>query len=139
MENKRLVALVLAVATLGVQASASKSKDAMATAVQRVTVMVYNYAGTAPQVLRSAQRDAQALFEPAATRVEWTDCLLERTACEHPLRPGDIVLGDADGLLVVPAEHAADIAARALEKRKTEESREARLRAGESIKSVLGL
>lgn len=55
------------------------------------------------------------------------------------VRPGDIVLGDADGLLIVPAEHAAEIAQRALEKRKTEESREARLRAGEPIKSVLGL
>jgi 4-hydroxy-4-methyl-2-oxoglutarate aldolase len=55
------------------------------------------------------------------------------------VRPGDIVLGDADGLLIVPAEHAAEIAAKALEKRKTEESREARLRAGESIKTVLGL
>ncbi|MFN2646196.1 MAG: RraA family protein [Burkholderiales bacterium] len=55
------------------------------------------------------------------------------------VRPGDIVLGDSDGLLVVPFEHAAEIAAKALEKRKTEESREARLRAGESIKAVLGL
>ncbi|HEY5900706.1 MAG TPA: RraA family protein [Burkholderiales bacterium] len=55
------------------------------------------------------------------------------------VRPGDIVLGDADGLLIVPAEQAAEICARAVEKRKQEESREARLRAGESIKSVLGL
>jgi 4-hydroxy-4-methyl-2-oxoglutarate aldolase len=55
------------------------------------------------------------------------------------VRPGDIVLGDSDGLLIVPFEHAAEIAAKALEKRKTEESREARLRAGESIKAVLGL
>jgi 4-hydroxy-4-methyl-2-oxoglutarate aldolase len=55
------------------------------------------------------------------------------------VRPGDIVLGDADGLLIVPAERAEEICAAALEKRKTEESREARLRAGESIKSVLGL
>lgn len=55
------------------------------------------------------------------------------------VRPGDIVLGDADGLLIVPSERAEEIAAKALERRKNEMSREERLRRGEPIKSVLGL
>ena len=54
------------------------------------------------------------------------------------VRPGDIVLGDSDGLLIVAFERAEEIAAKALERRKNEEAREARLRSGESIQAVLG-
>lgn len=52
------------------------------------------------------------------------------------VRPGDIILGDEDGLLVVPAEKAAEIAAKALEKRRDEETRDARIRSGESLASI---
>jgi 4-hydroxy-4-methyl-2-oxoglutarate aldolase len=107
--------------------------------------------GLAGCVTNAAVRDLEEIRE--ARFPVYAPCAAVRgTAKTHPgwmnipisigdaiIRPGDIVLGDADGLLIVPAERAEEIAAAALEKRKTEESREARLRAGESIKSVLGL
>jgi 4-hydroxy-4-methyl-2-oxoglutarate aldolase len=55
------------------------------------------------------------------------------------VRPGDVVLGDGDGLLVVPTERVVDIAVAAIERRAAEESKDARLRAGESIRSVLNI
>ena len=55
------------------------------------------------------------------------------------VRPGDVMLGDADGLLVVPAERVIEIALAATERRKAEEAKDARLRAGESIKVVMDL
>lgn len=107
--------------------------------------------GLAGCVTNAAVRDLDEIRE-ARFPVYAPGTAVRGTAKSHPgwmnipvsigdaiVRPGDIVLGDADGLLIVPAEHAAEIAQRALEKRKTEESREARLRAGEPIKSVLGL
>lgn len=53
--------------------------------------------------------------------------------------PGDVVLGDDDGVLVIPAARAFDVAQRALAQRAAEEAREERLRAGESLLTVLGL
>ena len=50
--------------------------------------------------------------------------------------PGDIILGDEDGLLVVPAEKAAEIATKALAKRRDEEARDARIRSGEALSSI---
>jgi 4-hydroxy-4-methyl-2-oxoglutarate aldolase len=107
--------------------------------------------GLAGCVTNAAVRDLDEIRE-ARFPVYAPGAAVRGTAKTHPgwmnipisigdaiVRPGDIVLGDADGLLIVPAERAEEIAAAALEKRKTEESREARLRAGESIKSVLGL
>jgi 4-hydroxy-4-methyl-2-oxoglutarate aldolase len=55
------------------------------------------------------------------------------------VRPGDIMLGDGDGLLVVPAERVVEIAAAAMERRKVEQAKDARLRAGEPIKRVMNL
>jgi 4-hydroxy-4-methyl-2-oxoglutarate aldolase len=107
--------------------------------------------GLAGCVTNAAVRDLDEIRE-ARFPVYAPGAAVRGTAKSHPgwmnipvsigdaiVRPGDIVLGDSDGLLIVPAEHAEEIAAKALEKRKVEESREARLRAGESIKSVLGL
>src|SRR4051812_2797258 len=55
------------------------------------------------------------------------------------VRPGDVMLGDADGLLVVPADRVIEIALAATERRKAEEAKDARLRAGESIKVVMDI
>jgi 4-hydroxy-4-methyl-2-oxoglutarate aldolase len=52
------------------------------------------------------------------------------------VRPGDIMLGDADGLLVVPAEHAEEIANKALDRRREEEAKQARIRNGEPLKQI---
>jgi 4-hydroxy-4-methyl-2-oxoglutarate aldolase len=54
------------------------------------------------------------------------------------IRPGDLVLGDGDGLVILPAEKAEEITAAAVERRKLELAREDRLRKGESMKKVLG-
>lgn len=53
------------------------------------------------------------------------------------VNPGDIVVGDADGVVVIAASRAAEVAAKAEAKRRDELDREARLRAGEDIKTVL--
>lgn len=55
------------------------------------------------------------------------------------VHPGDIIVGDADGLVVVPLAKAEAICAMAMERHKIEEARDERLRRGESIKAVLGV
>ncbi|MEP9375316.1 RraA family protein [Aquabacter sp. CN5-332] len=55
------------------------------------------------------------------------------------VHPGDIVLADGDGVLIVAATEAAEVLVRAEKKRSDEERRDARLKAGEPIRSVLGL
>jgi 4-hydroxy-4-methyl-2-oxoglutarate aldolase len=57
---------------------------------------------------------------------------------EVPVKPGDIIIGDEDGLVVVASERAQEVAEKALEKRRTEEAREERILRGESIRAVLG-
>jgi 4-hydroxy-4-methyl-2-oxoglutarate aldolase len=54
------------------------------------------------------------------------------------VNPGDIVVGDEDGLVIVAAGRAEDVATRALKKQATDHEREERLARGESIRSVLG-
>ena len=54
------------------------------------------------------------------------------------VRPGDIILGDDDGLLVIPIERIQEITEKALIKRDAEVKKEQRLRIGESISEVLG-
>lgn len=44
-----------------------------------------------------------------------------------PVRPGDIIVGDADGVVVVPQEHEEDILTKALTKIKKDEEREAKV------------
>lgn len=55
------------------------------------------------------------------------------------VRPGDIVIGDDDGVVIVPAERAAEVASRAVERRREEQAKDRRIQAGESICSVLNL
>ena len=55
------------------------------------------------------------------------------------VHPGDIVLGDSDGVVVVPHAFVAQAADAASAQRQKELSRDARLRAGEPITVVLGL
>ena len=54
------------------------------------------------------------------------------------VRPGDIVLGDSDGVMVRAVERIDEVVPAALERRKKEQEKERRLRAGESVKSVQG-
>jgi regulator of RNase E activity RraA len=56
-----------------------------------------------------------------------------------PVHPGDIIIGDEDGLVVVAAERAEEVARKAVEKQQKDEEREARILNGEPIRTVLKL
>lgn len=58
---------------------------------------------------------------------------------EVPVKPGDIVIGDEDGLVIVAAERAEDVAKKAAEKYSNDQEREARILKGEPIRTVLQL
>lgn len=53
--------------------------------------------------------------------------------------PGDLVLGDADGVVVVPAGRAAEVAAAVAQRRRVEEQWRAGLRRGATTAELLGL
>ena len=55
------------------------------------------------------------------------------------VRPGDIVIGDSDGVVVVAAERIDDTLQKARLQRDKEQARDTRIRAGEPITLVLGL
>lgn len=55
------------------------------------------------------------------------------------VRPGDIVLGDADGVVVIPQEHAAEILARAQAGMAKEQQVRERIQQGEYIFDMLKL
>lgn len=66
-------------------------------------------------------------------------------AINHPVvcgglvvNPGDVVLGDDDGVVAVPAAEAAATLQKATERREKEETVMARLRAGESLFDIYG-
>jgi 4-hydroxy-4-methyl-2-oxoglutarate aldolase len=56
---------------------------------------------------------------------------------EVPIHPGDFVLGDIDGVVVVPASRVEEVAALAVKHREDENAREDRLRSGEPLVEVL--
>jgi len=55
------------------------------------------------------------------------------------VRAGDIVVGDSDGVVVVPVERVDEALVKARQQRAKEEARDARIRAGEPISVVVGL
>lgn len=55
------------------------------------------------------------------------------------IRPGDLVVGDADGVVVVPREHAAAVVAKAQARAASEAAAMARIRAGATPWEMLGL
>ena len=55
------------------------------------------------------------------------------------VHPGDVLVGDADGVVVIAQERAPDVLTAALKQRKQEETRDARIKAGEPLTCVLGL
>jgi 4-hydroxy-4-methyl-2-oxoglutarate aldolase len=58
---------------------------------------------------------------------------------EVPVKPGDIIIGDEDGIVIVAAERAEEVARKALEKQRNDEERETRILNGEPIRTVLKL
>lgn len=55
------------------------------------------------------------------------------------VNPGDCVVGDSDGVVVVPASRAAAVLEAARVQREKEEARDSRIRSGEPITVVVGL
>ena len=53
--------------------------------------------------------------------------------------PGDFVIGDRDGVVVVPEADGGAICERARRQRALEEARDVRVRSGESLASIIGL
>jgi 4-hydroxy-4-methyl-2-oxoglutarate aldolase len=56
---------------------------------------------------------------------------------EVPVNSGDLIIGDLDGVVVVPATRVDEVAALAVKQREKENARDARLRSGEPLVDVL--
>jgi 4-hydroxy-4-methyl-2-oxoglutarate aldolase len=56
-----------------------------------------------------------------------------------PVRPGDVVVGDDDGIVVVPAQRVEDVLAEAESRLDTEKSWYERIAGGESTLDVLNI
>jgi 4-hydroxy-4-methyl-2-oxoglutarate aldolase len=56
---------------------------------------------------------------------------------EAVVNPGDFIVGDLDGVVVISAAEMVETAQRAVERREAEEERERRLLAGESLLDIL--
>ena len=61
------------------------------------------------------------------------------TCCGQTVRPGDWIVGDESGVVVVPRERAYEVARRALEVRKTEQRIREEIRRGSTLASVVEL
>jgi 4-hydroxy-4-methyl-2-oxoglutarate aldolase len=55
------------------------------------------------------------------------------------VKPGDIIIGDADGVVVVPREQAEDLLIKTIAQRAKEDTKAKRIAAGESLAKILGL
>jgi regulator of RNase E activity RraA len=53
------------------------------------------------------------------------------------VRPGDIVLGDEIGVVVIPLENAADVLAKARQQAEKEELTRAKIREGKTVEELL--
>jgi 3-hexulose-6-phosphate synthase / 6-phospho-3-hexuloisomerase len=63
----------------------------------------------------------------------------EISCCGQNVRPGDWIIGDESGVVVIPAERAYEIARRALEVRKTEERIREEIHRGSTLSEVAQL
>lgn len=63
----------------------------------------------------------------------------EITCCGQSVRPGDWVIGDENGVVVIPRERAYEVARRALEVRKNEERIREEIRRGSTLAKVADL
>jgi 3-hexulose-6-phosphate synthase/6-phospho-3-hexuloisomerase len=63
----------------------------------------------------------------------------EITCCGQMVRPGDWIIGDESGVVVIPADRAYEIARRALEVRKNEERIREEIRRGSTLSKVADL
>ncbi len=63
----------------------------------------------------------------------------EIRCCGQSVRPGDWIIGDASGVVVIPKEHAYEISRRAVEVFKTEERLREEIRRGSTLSVVMEL
>ena len=55
------------------------------------------------------------------------------------MRPGDIVVGDADGVVVVPVERAEEICSKSAQQHAKEADIMQRIRSGERLTQIFGI
>ena len=55
------------------------------------------------------------------------------------VNPGDIIIGDADGVVVIPQEREVELLAKTIQQKAKENDKAARIAKGESFASILGL
>jgi 4-hydroxy-4-methyl-2-oxoglutarate aldolase len=55
------------------------------------------------------------------------------------VRPGDIVIGDSDGIVVIPQEREDELLAKTVAQKSKEDDKAARIAKGESLAKILGL
>lgn len=106
--------------------------------------------GLAGVVIDGGARDAEAIAElpfpvfaaainPGGTVKETLGTINRPVSCGGAaVNPGDIVIGDADGVVVVPREKAAEVIARASQAQRREEAYKKELLTGKSTLEVLG-
>lgn len=122
-----------------------------ATAFGGTSALASQLRGLAGCVINGAVRDLDELnkigFPVFATGVSvrgtvklhpgWTG--LAVSVGEVAINPGDIVIGDSDGVVVVPFEQAEELCTKARNQKAKEEETERRLRAGESVAHIFGI
>jgi 4-hydroxy-4-methyl-2-oxoglutarate aldolase len=55
------------------------------------------------------------------------------------VKPGDIIIGDADGVVVVPQEREDELLAKTIQQKAKEDDKAARIEKGESLAKILGI
>ena len=131
-----------------VVATTSESTDGMFGDLLAVSCQVHGVAGL---VIDAGVRDASeitALRFPVWSKAVSAQGTVKNTAgsvnvpiicAGATVRPGDVVVGDADGVVIVERESAAEVARLAAERIKKEEGTRAKLKAGELGLDFYGL
>jgi len=55
------------------------------------------------------------------------------------VKPGDIIIGDADGVVVIPQEREEELLAKTIQQKAKEDDKAARIEQGESLAKILGI
>lgn len=143
----RALRVVPAGAVLVVAAAAGEDRAVWG----EVLTLAAEQAGIRGVVLDGATRDVDAIrgrdfplfaraTSPAGPHKGWPGRIGEPVACAGVVvSPGDVVLGDGDGVAVVPAADAERVLAAARERAGLEQEWLGRIRAGEPSTRVLGL